>query len=239
MTSDDPPVRLRGVRKEYHSLRPLRIEEFELQSSDTVALIGFDRAAAEVLVNMITAATLPDEGDVVIFGRSTRDITTTDAWFATLDRVGILSERVALIEELTVWQNLALPLSLDFESMTPDLRREVDALRAEVGIPADEADRPMGAAGAVTRLRVRLGKALALTPLVVLAEHPNASIPADAVAAFGRDLAYIASRRHIALLLFTADTAFASAACRRLLTVRPATGELAASSGWRRWLGGS
>ncbi len=239
MTADDAAIRLRGVRKEYHSLRPLRIEEFELHATDTVALIGFDRAAAEVLVNMITAATLPDEGDVVIFGCSTRDITTTDAWFSALDRFGILSERVALVDELTVWQNLALPLSLDFESMAPDLRRAVDALCAEVGISASEAERPMGAAGAATRLRVRLGKALALTPQVVLAEHPNASLPADAVAAFGRDLASIASRRNIAVLLLTADAVFGAAACRRLLTLRPATGELAASTGWRRWLGGS
>ena len=239
MTAEDAIVRLRGVRKEHLALRPLRIEQFELAPADTVALIGFDRAGAEVLVNMITAATLPDEGDVTIFGRSTRDITTTDAWFSVLDRFGILSERVVLIDELTVRQNLALPLSLDLESMAPDLRREVDALCAEVGIPAVEADRPMGGAGAATRLRVRLGKALALTPQVVLAEHPNASLPADEVAAFGRDLASIASRRKIALLLLTADTAFAAAACRRVLTLRPATGELALSSGWRRWFGGS
>jgi putative ABC transport system ATP-binding protein len=238
MTFDGPVVRVHGVRKEYHSMRPLRIAQFELGSTDTVALLGFDRAAAEVLVNMITGATLPDEGDVVIFGGSTRDITTTDSWFGVLDRFGILSERVVLVDELSVRQNLALPLSLDVESMAPELGREVDALRAEVGITVDEADAGIGSADPATRLRVRLGKALALEPDVILAEHPNASLPADEVAPFGRDLASIALRRGIAMLLFTADAAFAAAACRRVLTLRPATGELVPSSGWRRWLGG-
>ena len=238
MTFDGPVVRVHGVRKEYHSLRPLRIAQFELGSTDTVALLGFDRAAAEVLVNMITGATLPDEGDVVIFGGSTRDITTTDTWFGVLDRFGILSERVVLVDELTVRQNLALPLSLDVESMAPELGREVDALRAEVGITVDEADAGIGSAGPTTRLRVRLGRALALEPDVILAEHPNASLPADEVAPFGGDLASIALRRGIAMLLFTADAAFAAATCRRVLTLRPATGELVPSSGWRRWLGG-
>ncbi len=238
MKPQDALVRLSGVRKEYQSLRPLRIEQLELHPGDTVALIGLDRAGAEVLVNMITAATLPDEGDVVIFGRSTRDITSTDGWFSVLDRVGILSERVVLINELTVRQNLALPITLDLESMADEVKRDVDALCTEVGIPADEADRPMGAARPATTLRVRLGKALALAPEVVLAEHPNASLPADEIAAFGRDLASIASRRRIALLVFTADTAFASSACHRVLTLRPATGELSASTGWRSWFGG-
>jgi len=235
MTPQDALLRLSGVRKEYQSLRPVRIAHFELRPADTVALIGLDRAGAEVLVNMMTAATLPDEGEVVIFGRPTRDITTTDGWFSVLDRVGILSERVVLVNELTVRQNLALPLTLDLESMAADVRRQVDALCAEVGIPADEADRPMGAAGPATMLRVRLGKALALAPQVVLAEHPNASLPAGEVAAFGRDLASIATRRRIALLLLTADMAFAAAACRRVLTLRPATGELSPSTGWRSW----
>lgn len=239
MTVDEPVVRLRGVRKEYQSLRPLRIEEFDLAPTDTVALLGFDRAAAEVLVNMITGATLPDEGDVIVFGGSTRNITTTDAWFTTLDRFGILSERVVLLDELTVRQNLALPLSLDLESMTPELSRQVDALRVEVGIPAEEADRPMGSAGLSTKLRVRLGKALALKPNVILAEHPNASLPADDVVQFGRDLASIAATRRIAMLVLTADTAFAAAACRRVLALSPATGELTPSpAGWRGWFGG-
>jgi ABC-type lipoprotein export system ATPase subunit len=175
----------------------------------------------------------------VIFGRPTRDITTTDGWFDVLDRFGILSERVVLVNELTVRQNLALPLTLELESMAADVRRRVDALCAEVGIPSDEADRPMGAAGPATMLRVRLGKALALAPQVVLAEHPNASLPAGEVAAFGRDLASIASRRRIALLLLTADMAFAASACRRVLTLRQATGELSPSTGWRSWFGRS
>ena len=238
MTSGAALVQLRDVRKEYQSLRPLRIANFDLGQADAAAIIGLDRAAAEVLVNMITGASLPDEGEVVIFGGSTRDITTTDAWFGALDRFGILSERLVLVEELTVRQNLALPLSLDLESMTPEVSRAVDALREEVGISADEAARPMGAAGAVTKLRVRLGKALALGPQVLLAEHPNALVPADEVARLGRDLASITSRRGIAMLLLTADAPFARVACRRVLTLLPATGELVVPPmGWRRWLG--
>jgi ABC-type lipoprotein export system ATPase subunit len=234
MSTDAVVVRLRGVRKEYHSLRPLRVEEFDLGPTDTVALLGFDRPAAELLVNMITGATLPDEGDVTVFGGSTRDIKTTDAWFTALDRFGILSERVVLLDELTVRQNLALPLSLDLESMSPGLSREVDALREEVGIAPDEADLGIGAARAATKLRVRLGKALALKPQVILAEHPNASLPPEEVDRFGRDLKTIASRRRIAMLVLTADAAFAAAACRRVLTLSPATGELSPLSGWRR-----
>ena len=84
-------------------------------------------------------------------------------------------------------------------------------------------------------MRVRLGKALALNPGVLLAEHPNAGVPPNEVARFGADLAAIAANRDLAMLVLTADTAFAAAVCKQVLTLRPSTGELVAASRWTRW----
>ncbi|MGH9253709.1 MAG: ATP-binding cassette domain-containing protein [Vicinamibacterales bacterium] len=231
----EPVIELRGVRKNHSGLRPLRIERFVLRQGETVALLGFDRAAAEVLVNLITAATLPDAGDVEIFGAPTPHITDSDTWLRSLDRFGILSERTVLVDELSVEQNLALPLSFEVDDMPADLRSQVGKIADEVGIPVAERRRSMGAAGPVTRTRVRLGKALALDPQVLLAEHPNAGVPPDEVSRLAGDLAAVASRRGLAVLVLTADTAFARAVCDRVLTLRPATGELASTSGWRGW----
>ena len=228
-------IALHGVRKDYRGLRPLRVEHFELRQGETLALVGFDRAAAEVLVDLITAATLPDAGSVDIFGSPTRVITDPDAWLGSLDRFGILSERMALVDELTVPQNLALPLSFEIDEMPAEVRRRVEELAAEVGIAPTDRAQSMARAGPALRTRVRLGKALALNPPVLLAEHPNASLAPHEASRLADDLAVIASRRSLAMLVLTADAEFAAAACRRQLALRPATGELAAASGWRRW----
>lgn len=236
MPPGDVVVALRGVRKDYHGLRPLRIEQFELREGESVALLGLDRAAAEVLVNLITAATLPDAGEVEVFGASTRAIADPDTWLRALDHFGILSERAVLVDELTVEQNLALPLSFEVDEMRAELRDQVRQLADEAGIASGELGQPMGGAGPTVRTRVRFGKALALGPRVLLAEHPNAALPPSDVARFASDVSTVASRRRLALLVMTADAAFAGAVCRRVLTLRPATGELAAASGWRTWL---
>lgn len=236
MTGGERLVALHGVRKDYHGLRPLRIERLELRAAETVALLGFDRAAAEVLVNLITGATLPDDGEVEVFGASTRGIPDSDAWFRLLDRIGVLSERVVLLDELTVEQNLALPITLEVEAPTADVRARVEQLGAEIGLPTDLLRQPMAKAGPATRARVRLGKALALEPRVLLAEHPNAALPPADAARFAADLSSIAARRRLAMLVLTADAAFGAAACRQLLSLQPATGALVAASGWWNWL---
>jgi putative ABC transport system ATP-binding protein len=235
MKSSGAVIELRDVRKDYSGLRPLRIEYFALHPGQTVALIGFDRAAAEVLVNLISAATLPDAGDIEIFGSPTRQISDASAWFRSLDRFGILSERVVLVDELTVEQNLALPLSFEVDDMPPAVRSQIARIADEVGISSAQRGTSMKTVDAGVRMRVRLGKALALNPGVLLAEHPNAGVPPNEVARFGADLAAIAANRGLAMLVLTADTAFAAAVCKQVLTLRPSTGELVAASRWNRW----
>jgi predicted ABC-type transport system involved in lysophospholipase L1 biosynthesis ATPase subunit len=235
MAGDEVVLALRGVLKDYKSLRPLRVEHFELRHGESVGLLGFDRTAAEVLVGLITGATLPDAGEVDAFGVDTRDITDADEWLAEMDRFGLLSDRIAVLDAFTIEQNLALPFSLDVFDLPDTLREQVRALAAEVGISADQLSRAAATLDAETQLRLRLGKALALGPRVLLAEHPNAALAPESASQFAADLAAVAAERQLAVLIMTADSAFARAACHRVLEVKPATGELTLASGWRRW----
>ena len=104
-----------GTSKEYGGLRPLRIAALRVDAGDRVAILGFDQPSAEVFVNLATGATLPDAGDVSVFGRPTRAIDDSSDWLATVDRFGIVSERAVLLDGLTVVQNLAMPFTLEIE----------------------------------------------------------------------------------------------------------------------------
>src|SRR5688572_4785702 len=97
MPPGDVIVSLRDVSKDYGGLRPLRVERLDLRQGETVALLGLDRAAASVLVDLVTAASLPDSGVVEILGKSTKEIADPDTWLRELDRFGILSERAVLL----------------------------------------------------------------------------------------------------------------------------------------------
>jgi len=228
-------VALHDVIKDYKSLRPLRVANFELHQAESVALLGFDQTAAEILVNLITGATLPDSGQVDVFGVSTRNIGDPDAWLVEMDRFGILSPRVVVLEAFTVEQNLALPFTLEVEQLSESVREQVYVLASEVGLSPSLLPKSASALDAGTQLRLRLGKALALGPRVLLAEHPNATLPADAAGRFATDLKRIAQSRGLALLVMTADSSFARAVSKRTLTLTPATGELSGPPKWRTW----
>lgn len=230
-------VSVRGLVKNYAGLRPLRIRSLDVQPGQLVSIVGLDAQAAEVLVGLLTGALLPDEGEIRLFDRSTAAVTDSDTWLAMLDGVGIITERAVLIDQFSVEQNIAMPFTLAVDPIASDVRPKVEALSREVGLDAATWPIAVGRAGAEAQTRVRLARALALEPKLLLAEHPSASLPRDKVAPVATDLARIAQARNLAVLTITADPEFARALGGDTLIHEPATGVLKVQSIWRRLFG--
>jgi ABC-type transporter Mla maintaining outer membrane lipid asymmetry ATPase subunit MlaF len=219
--------------KDFRGLRPLRVDRFVLFADDQAAILDLDRPAAETLINVITGASLPDSGEVRVFGRRTADIADSADWLAVVDRFGIVTERAVLLDSLTAVQNLALPFSLAIEPLSEDLRAKAIALARETGLAESDWDRAAGSLDGLGRARLRLGRALALAPAVLLLEHATALVERGSVAMFAGDVRRAAAARRIATLAFGADAEFAHAVADRVLMLDPATGRLAARR--RRW----
>jgi putative ABC transport system ATP-binding protein len=237
-----PLLEIAGLVKDYQSLRPLRVRALRVAPGAVITLTGFDAAAAEMFVHLVTGAALPDEGHVTLFGTNTRHIADAAAWLRSLDRLGLVSHRAVLIDPLTVLQNVAMPLTLDVDPIDPAYRPAVEALAREAGLPEAEWDRPLHCVDAETRVRVRLARALAPGPALLVAEHPSASLSPQAAARVAADVARVAAARGAALVSLTADPAWVEAASGERLALRPATGELASGAGFverfRQMLGG-
>jgi putative ABC transport system ATP-binding protein len=230
-----PLLSVRGLVKHYQALRPLRVADLTIREGEIVVLKGLDAPAAETFVALLTAATVPDEGDVELFGQRTGAIEDHEGWLDMLDGLGILTERAVLLEPLTVLQNAALPFTLELEPVPADVRPQVERVLTEVGLAADEWDRPVGAGGAGVRARVRLARAIALGPKLVVAEHPTAELPREAVDAFADDLAALARRRGLALIAISADEAFAARLGGAVLTHDAKSGAFRAGGFFSRW----
>lgn len=220
-------LELEGVTKQYGALRPLRVERLIVSAAEQIAIVGLDQPAAEVLIGLITGASLPDTGQVKVFGRSTADIADSDDWLASLDRFGIVSQRAALLEPLSVVQNLALPFSLDIEPPSPDVAERAAQLAREVGLVDELLSESIAALNAAGRMRIHLARALALDPGVLLVEHPSATLGTQEVAALGKTIRQVAAQRSAAVVTMTADVNYARAAAERPLRLDLATGRLA------------
>jgi ABC-type lipoprotein export system ATPase subunit len=221
-----PVLELLGVRKNYAGLRPLRIRTLSVAPGERVAVRGFDAAAAEMLVNLVTGATLPEEGVVRTFGSSTADIADGDAWLVSLDRFGIVSDRAVLLEGSSLAQNLAMPFTLDIDPVEPEMLAKIAELAGECGIAAEWLTQPAGSVPPGVRARAHLARAVATGPGLLVLEHPTATVAERDRVALARDFARVCERRRLAALAITLDAPFAAAFASRVLVLNGATGEL-------------
>jgi len=230
-----PAIEIRGLVKDYRGLRPLRVGELVVWPGQLVAVSGFDAIAASVMVDLITGASLPDSGEVIVGGVSTASLPSQEAWLRFLDQFGIVNPRVVLLAPLTVAQNLAVPLTLSVDPLSPDSRARVESMARDVRLAPDLLDAPVGSIDAADRLRVRLGRALALAPRVILVEHPTLDLNPSQADGVATGLAALV-RPDVSLLVFTQDPAVSRVA-NRALTWDARTGVIQESWGWKRWLG--
>ena len=223
-----PLLEITGLVKDYQALRPLRIRSLAVAPGDVLSVSGLDAIAAETLVHLVTGATLPDSGEIALFGQNTRAIADGDAWLKSLDGVGMVTSRGVVIEMFSVLQNIAMSFTLEVDPIDPEVLPKATALAREAGFAGESCDLPAGRSTPDAHMRIHLARALALEPRMLIAEHPSASLPRETVAAFGADLARLARSRGLALLALTADDEFAKAMGGVRLELVAATGELKA-----------
>jgi ABC-type ATPase involved in cell division len=240
MTSADILFRFHSVSKAYGAPDALAVKDFTFSQGDRIVLRGLDPTAAEMFMHVLTGAALPEQGDVTVYGRNTRDIATDTEWLQSLDRFGLVSNRAVLLDQSTVAQNLALPITLAIDDMTAEVRSQVTALGREVGLRTERLDAPVGQLSPDERMRVHLARALAIGPDVLLLEHPTlttrAAVP-GASAAFGETLKSVSEPRRLSWLAISDDPDFVRASGGTEIELDPVIGSVRRAGGFfSRWL---
>lgn len=230
-----PVVEISGVTKAYGALRPLRLQSLTVRRGERVSIAGLDAAAAETLINLITGASLPDAGEIRVFGRRTADVADGDEWLTSLDRYGIVSDRAVLLEGATLAENLALPLTLEIDPLAPEMRARAGQLAEECDILPAWLEQPCAQVPAEIRVRTHLARAVALDPELLLMEHPTALLEGPLGQQFGELVRRVAEARRLTVVMVSMDAGFAAAAAARSLTLEAASGALKpARRGWFR-----
>jgi putative ABC transport system ATP-binding protein len=224
--TDAPVLQIANLRKNYQSLRPLRLRRLTIAAGERIAISGLDAGAAEVLVNLVTGASVPDEGEVAVLGQLTSSIADGDEWLASLDRFGIVSPRAVLLDSATLLQNLAMPFTLDIDPVPADIAARAAALAEEAGLASGVLVQPIAQLTPEVRVRAHLVRAVALNPRLLILEHPTAGLPAADRRRFGMVVARVADARSLATLIISEDAEFSRAAAERTFALNGATGEL-------------
>jgi putative ABC transport system ATP-binding protein len=165
---------LRGVYKAVGGELVLRGVDLVVEGGLIVTVRGRSGVGKTTLAKIASLIVRPDGGSVVFMGREVSRIGDEARSQLRLKYVGYVDQECTLLEELSVWENVELPLRLLGVKRGERERVVYEALEA-LGLKGLERRRPRELSGG-QRQRVAIARALVKKPRLLVADEPLAHL---------------------------------------------------------------
>jgi ABC-type lipoprotein export system ATPase subunit len=171
-----PILSLQDVSKDYltdgqrvHALNGLSLD---VERGEFVALVGRSGCGKSTLLNLAGAMDFPTSGKVLLDGVSTSSLKDSGLTRLRRERVGFVFQSFQLLQTLTVFENVELPLLLAGQSNPREAARE----RLAWVELEDLGDRYPHQLSGGQMQRVAIARALIHSPSILLADEPTGNL---------------------------------------------------------------
>jgi phospholipid/cholesterol/gamma-HCH transport system ATP-binding protein len=169
--SDTPVVELVGVYKQFNGKDVLRGVDLPIYPRRTTVIIGASGSGKSVIIKHIMGLFKPDRGEIRVFGKDIvpmKDLALNDM----RKHFGLLFQNAALLDWLSVYDNVAFPLHERGEVHGAALRALVVDILERLNI-ADIMHRMPSEISAGQRKRVGLARAIVVKPEIMIYDEPT------------------------------------------------------------------
>lgn len=198
------PLHLQDLRFHYRSGEgEVTVRDLTVQPSESIALIGPSGAGKTTLLRLIAGLLEPLGGTISFAGQNLSQLSSGARREFRLQRMGVVFQDFALLDYLTVAENLVLPQSLAGQA-TPAHQTRARTLAEKLEV-ARYWDKRCGELSQGEKQRVAIARALVHEPALVLADEPTASLDGKRKVAAASLLLDDARERNAVLLMVTHD----------------------------------
>jgi cell division transport system ATP-binding protein len=149
---------------------------FSLQAGEMAFLTGHSGAGKSTLLKLIGLIERPTRGQVVVEGRSLGELPRRRIPYHRR-RIGMIFQDHRLLNDRSVYDNVALPLAVTGMAKR-EIGRRVRAALDQVGLLALERARPV-ALSSGEQQRVGIARAVVARPPLILADEPTGNLDPD------------------------------------------------------------
>ena len=150
----------------------LKNVSFSLEKGEFVAVVGESGSGKSTLLNCIGALDVPTSGVITMDGNNLFGMKEEERTIFRRRNIGFIFQSFQLVSELTVEQNIAFPLLLDYRKPnTADMEEILELL----GLTDRRNHLPSQLSGGQQQ-RVAIGRALITKPKLILADEPTGNL---------------------------------------------------------------
>lgn len=208
-------VELKNISMNYgkgaNTVHALRNVHFRMEKGDFLAVTGKSGSGKSTLLNILGGICKPTKGEYIFGNRNMKELTNNQFSEFRNKKIGFVVQHFALIQDMTAFQNIALPLKYR-GCHRDEIKKTVKDLAEKLEISDKITDNPSKLSGGQCQ-RVAIARAIAGKPELLLADEPTGSLDEET----GRKILDIFKKLNhdgMTVLIVTHDLEIASA-CKR------------------------
>ena len=172
-------IELKDVYKIYgegleSEVRALDGVSLTIEKGEFVAIVGQSGSGKSTMMNVLGCLDIPTRGDYHLGGVDVRELTDRELSAIRNKEIGFIFQQYNLIQNLTVLENVELPLV--YQGINLDERREMAMEALErVGLAGRVKHKPTEMSGGQQQ-RVAIARAIATRPPIIMADEPTGAL---------------------------------------------------------------
>ena len=163
--------------KKYYGVEPNITKALDgvtlsIEQGEFVAIVGTSGSGKSTLLNMMGGLDVPTSGSVQIDGKELAELNNEQLTIFRRRSIGFVFQNYNLVPVLNVYENIALPVELDGDTVDKKFMDEVVRLLAL----GDKLNSMPGNLSGGQQQRVAIARALITKPAIVLADEPTGNL---------------------------------------------------------------
>lgn len=208
-----PLLEIRNVTRRFGDLTAVANVSFTVEAGEFFSLLGTSGCGKTTLLRLVAGFEAPDEGDILLDGKSLLDVAPEDRPIHTV------FQSYALFPHLTAANNVAFPLRMKGKP-EQEIRSRVKEVLEHV-VLSEKADQFPHELSGGQRQRVALARAIADLPRILLLDEPLAALDAKLREQMQVELIQLQRRLGITFIFVTHSQAEALALSDRIGVMSP------------------
>lgn len=171
-------ITVKDLYKDYHInnivINALRGVSFEVDKGEFTAIVGPSGSGKSTLLHLIGCLDTLTKGKISLDDQDVSQLNKKEGAYLRRENIGFIFQAYNLIPVLTVYENIAFPLTL-LGVNKKTIKDKVFHAVEEVGLAGMEKRRPKELSGGQQQ-RVAIARALVKKPKLILADEPTANL---------------------------------------------------------------
>lgn len=171
-------IKINNIKKYFtmgdEKIKALDDISLEVKKGEYLSIIGPSGSGKSTLMNILGLLDTPDEGEYLLDGVNTKDLTDNSLAKLRNKKIGFVFQNFNLLTKLTAWENVQVPLI--YQGVSAKYSKKIAYQYLEkVGLNGRENHLPKQLSGGQQQ-RVAIARALACKPEIILADEPTGAL---------------------------------------------------------------